>query len=159
MKSISLFFAIFILASFTVSSGTTWFTNFEEAKSAASQAKKYILLNFSGSDWCAPCIRLKAEIFSSEKFLGFAEDNLILANADFPRLKKNQLEKSQVRQNEALADKYNPDGKFPLTILLNADGKPIMTWEGLPQKSPEQFVDDIKRTLAAHTETITHASK
>ena len=44
-------------------------------------------------------------------------------------------------------------------IVLNADGKPIMTWEGLPQKSPEQFVDDIKRTLAAHTETITHASK
>ena len=159
MKSISLFLAVVIFTSFTVPSGTTWYTNFEEAKSEASQTKKYILLNFSGSDWCAPCIRLKSEIFSSEKFLAFAEDNLVLANADFPRLKKNQLEKSQVRQNEALADKYNPEGKFPLTILLNADGKAVMTWEGLPQKSPEQFVDEIKRTIAAHTETSTHAAK
>ena len=146
MKPLILFITTVIVSSFTFSSGTTWYTNFEQARSEASQAKKYILLNFSGSDWCAPCIRLKAEIFDSQKFLEFAEDNLVLVNADFPRLKKNQLEKAQLRQNEALAEKYNPDGKFPLTILLNAEGKPIKYWEGL-QKSPDQFVEEIKRTI------------
>ena len=123
MKPISLLVAVIIFASFTTGSGTTWYTNFEEAKSEASQTKKYILLNFSGSDWCAPCIRLKSEIFSSEKFLEFAGDNLVLANADFPRLRKNQLEKSQVQQNEVLAEKFNPEGKFPYTVLLSPDGK------------------------------------
>jgi thioredoxin-related protein len=151
MKPIALFFATVIFTSFTIISGTTWHTNFEQAKSEASQSKKFILLNFSGSDWCAPCIRLKTEIFASDAFLQYAEDNLVLANADFPRLKKNQLEKSQIQQNEALAEKYNPDGRFPLTILLNASGKPIKQWDGLPQKTPEQFVDEIKKTLdAAH---------
>lgn len=147
MKPISLLAITVIFTSFTILSGTTWHTDFEQARSEASQTKKYILLNFSGSDWCAPCIRLKNEIFASEKFLEFAEESLVLANADFPRLKKNQLEKAQIRQNEALAEKYNPEGKFPLTILLNTEGKPIKYWDGLPQKSPEQFVDDIKKIL------------
>ena len=147
MKPVILFIATIIFTSFTFSSGTTWYTNFEQARSEATQTKKYILLNFSGSDWCAPCIRLKAEFFGSEKFLEFAEDNLVLLNADFPRLKKNQLEKAQIRQNEALAEKYNPDGKFPLTILLTAEGKPIKYWEGLPHKSPVEFVEEIKKTV------------
>lgn len=149
MKPIIIIITAVFLSSFTIFSGTTWLTNFEEAKSEASQTKKYILLNFSGSDWCAPCIRLKTEIFASEAFVEYAEDNLVLANADFPRLKKNQLEKNQVLHNEALAEKYNPDGKFPFTILLNASGKPIKQWEGLPQKTAEQFVDEIKKTLIA----------
>jgi len=130
-------------------SGSTWLTNFEQAKLEASQTKKFILLNFSGSDWCAPCIRLKEEIFAAEIFIQYADDNLVLANADFPRLKKNQLEKKQIEHNEALAERFNPDGKFPLTILLNASGKFIKQWEGLPQKSPDQFVDEVKKLLHA----------
>ena len=149
MKPITLCIASIFFTSFTIISGTTWLTNFEQAKSEASQAKKFILLNFSGSDWCAPCVRLKTEIFSSEAFIEYAQDNLVLANADFPRLKKNQLDKSQIQHNEALAEKYNPEGKFPLTILLNASGKPIKYWDGIPQKTPEQFIDEIKKILNA----------
>lgn len=149
MKLITLFIATVFVSSFTITPGKTWLTNFEQAKLEASQAKKSILLNFSGSDWCLPCIKLKAEIFSSPVFAGFAEDNLILANADFPRLKKNQLDKNQLQHNELLAEKYNPQGKFPLTILLNSSGTVIMQWEGVPQKSPEAFVDDLKKLLNA----------
>ena len=149
MKLITLFIAMVFASSFSNTPGKTWLTNFEQAKLEASQAKKYILLNFSGSDWCMPCIRLKAEIFSSESFAAFAGDNLILANADFPRLKKNQLEKNQLQHNEVLAEKYNPHGKFPLTILLDSSGTVIRQWEGVPQKSPELFVDEIKKLLNA----------
>jgi thioredoxin-related protein len=149
MKLITLFIATVFVSSFTITPGKTWLTNFEQAKLEASQAKKSILLNFSGSDWCLPCIKLKTEIFSSEAFARFAEDNLILANADFPRLKKNQLDKNQIQHNELLAEKYNPHGKFPLTILLNSSGTVIMQWEGLPQKSPEVFVDELKKLLDA----------
>ena len=147
MKPVTLFLAVIFFFSFTIIPGKNWLTNLDQAKSEASQKKKFILLNFSGSDWCAPCIRLKSEIFSSASFIAFAEENLVLTNADFPRLKKNQLDKSQIGHNEALAEKYNPEGKFPLTILLNASGKEVRQWEGLPQKSPEQFVEEIKRIL------------
>jgi thioredoxin-related protein len=149
MRPITIFIAAVFLTSFTIIPGTNWLTNFDQAKSEASQTKKFILLNFSGSDWCLPCMKLKTEFFASGVFIEYAEDNLILANADFPRLRKNQLEKSQVQHNEALAEKYNPSGTFPLTILLDATGKEIKQWDGIPKKSPEQFVDEIKKIVNA----------
>src|SRR5438477_6010979 len=99
-----------------------WGTNFEEARQVAIQNHKYILLNFSGSDWCGPCIRLHDEIFESDVFKKMAATDLILVNADFPRLKKNQLPKEQQTQNDHLADQYNAKGSFPLTLLLTPDG-------------------------------------
>jgi peroxiredoxin len=56
-----------------------------------------------------------------------------LVRADFPRMKKNQLSKEQTAYNEKLAEKYNPKGKFPLTVLINPDGKVITEWDGYPK--------------------------
>lgn len=123
-----------------------WSLDFDKAKSEASQTHKFILLNFSGSDWCAPCIKLKRDIFEADAFKAYAVDHLVLVRADFPRLKKNQLDKAQTEQNEALAEKYNPQGKFPLTLLLDANGKVIKEWEGYVQASPAAFVQEIDGT-------------
>ena len=120
-----------------------WNTDFEKAKSQAMQSHKLIVLNFSGSGWCAPCIRTKKEIFESPAFQNYADQNLVLVNADFPRLKKNQLSKEQAKLNESLADKYDPEGKFPLTILFDERGKILTQWEGYPNESPEKFVQQI----------------
>jgi thioredoxin-related protein len=135
--------AILFSSLFTTSPG--WINNLEEAKKTASQKHELIVLNFSGSDWCGPCIRLKKEIFESEVFKNYANDNLVLVNADFPRSKKNQLSKDQVKINEALADKYDPKGVFPLTLVLNADGKVLRTYEALPDVSAEDFTSGIKK--------------
>ena len=129
---------------------TPWQTDFEKAKSEAKTENKFILLNFSGSDWCGPCIRLHKEIFDSEVFTKYADENLVLVNADFPRLKKNMLSKEQQKQNDALADKYNTDGAFPLTLLLDADGKVIKKWDGLPSETAEEFTNDIKAAADAN---------
>ena len=134
--------SIFVLSIFV--SSPEWLTDFNKAQQESVQSKKMILLNFSGSDWCAPCIRMRTEIFDSDVFNKYAAEHLVLVNADFPRLKKHQLTKEQTRQNEMLADKYNKDGKFPFTVLLNQDGKVLKEWDGLPKESPELFVDEIK---------------
>ncbi|GAB3739136.1 thioredoxin family protein [Spirosoma lituiforme] len=111
----------------------TWELNFDRAKAEAAQAHKFILLNFSGSDWCGPCIKLKKDIFESAEFGQFATDHLVLVRADFPRKSKNQLDASQITHNEALAEKYNPQGKFPYTVLLDANGRVLKSWDGYPQ--------------------------
>ena len=122
-----------------------WLTNFNLAKTEAEKTNKLILVNFSGSDWCAPCIELRKTIFESDKFIDFATSHLVLVNADFPRQNKHKLPVEQKKLNEALADKYNPQGKFPFTLLLTSDGKILKQWEGLPDLTDKQFVDELKQ--------------
>lgn len=144
MLPMKFFSVYFIAASIFIAVG--WETDFEKAKEKAAKEHKFILLNFSGSDWCIPCINLKRTIFENTSFQNFADSNLVLTNADFPRLKKNQLTKDQQKSNEKLADKYNPAGIFPYTLLLNAEGKLLKSWEGLPDFTAEQFILLIKET-------------
>lgn len=128
----------------------TWQLNFDQAKTEAAQSHKFILLNFSGSDWCGPCIKLKKNIFESAEFGQFATEHLILVRADFPRLSKNQLDARQTAHNEALAEKYNKQGKFPLTVLLDADGHILKEWDGYPQTlNVSSFLETIQSVTSA----------
>jgi len=126
-----------------------WYLDFDKAKEMAQTQHKYILLNFSGSDWCGPCIRMKQEIFDVESFRQFANEHLVLVNADFPRTKKHALTNEQQKKNDQLADQYNQQGIFPLTSLLTADGKVIKTWEGLPQVSADEFIKQLQSIVDA----------
>ena len=116
-----------------------WLTNFKEASQKAQEEHKYILLNFSGSDWCAPCIRMHKDIFNTPEFQRIAEKKLVMVNADFPRLKKNQLPVQQQQLNEEMAEKYNPKGNFPFTLLLDEKGKVVKTWEGFYSGGAMEF--------------------
>jgi len=90
------------------------------------------------------------DIFESKVFTSYASEHLVLLNADFPRLKKNQLSKEQQSKNDQLADAYNKEGVFPLTILLSADGKILKSWKGFPQITPEAFTDQVKAVADAN---------
>lgn len=137
------------LLSISLLAGPKWHTDYNEAKTEADSTHKLVLINFSGSDWCGPCIRMKREIFDTEAFEKYSGDNLVLVRADFPRSKKNQLSKEQVKRNELLAEKYNKDGKFPLTVLVNTQGKVLKTWEGFPNETPVRFISEISSIINA----------
>lgn len=128
---------------------STWLTDFDAAKKIAREKHELILLNFSGSDWCGPCIRLHKEVFDSDEFHAVADKQLVLVNADFPRLKKNQLSKEQQAQNDKLADAYNRTGSFPSTVLLDENGKVLKVWEGFPKGGSAAFIDEINAAINA----------
>lgn len=121
-----------------------WETNFETAQKAAKEKNQLILLNFSGSDWCIPCIAMHHDYFDSSVFTEMADKNLVMVNVDFPRKKKNEAAADIVKRNEILAEKYNKQGSFPLTLLLNSDGKVIKSWIGKPKISVELWTQEIK---------------
>ncbi len=127
-----------------------WEPNFENAKKMAKENHKVILLNFSGSDWCAPCILLRKDYLENETFTKMADDNLIMVNADFPRKKKNIVSEEWTKRNEALAEQYNKEGSFPFTLLLDANGKVLKTWRGKPEVSVEKWTAEIKAICDAH---------
>ncbi|MGB8193101.1 MAG: thioredoxin family protein [Chitinophagaceae bacterium] len=138
------------LLSIVLLSSIHWETDFAKAKQSAKTEHKLILLNFSGSDWCGPCIRMHKEIFESKSFTQYAGDHLVLVNADFPRLKKHQLPDDQLKRNNQLAEAYNKEGDFPFTLLLTEEGIVLKTWHGLPKVSPEAFVEEIKEASHAN---------
>jgi thiol-disulfide isomerase/thioredoxin len=145
MNKLLLITFCFITASFT-----KWEPDFSTAVQTAREKHRLILVNFSGSDWCGPCIRMRNEIFENEIFSKMADTCILLVNADFPRNRKNQLSKPQVKQNEMLADKFNPNGSFPYTVLINAEGKLIKAWDGLPKENAEQFAREVKAICDAN---------
>ena len=126
-----------------------WHNDMRQAKQLARTEHKHILLNFSGSDWCGPCILLRKDILDNQDFLAMADTALVLVNADFPRKKKDQLSARQQKLNDALADQYNSQGKFPYTLLLNADGKVLKTWEGNPGLKPAEFATQVQTIIDA----------
>ncbi|GAT64218.1 thioredoxin family protein [Paludibacter jiangxiensis] len=128
----------------TASYGQQWQHSWNETTSLSQKEHKHILLNFSGSDWCLPCMRMHKNVFGSNEFTAFASQNLVMYNADFPRNKKNQLNKEIEKQNNALADLYNKEGHFPFTVLLDSNGKVLKQWNGLYTGSVENFIAEIK---------------
>ena len=120
----------------------------DTAKTNAAEKHRLILLNFSGSDWCIPCIKMRKEIFENAAFKSLSDSLLVMINADFPRSKKNLPDVKTRKQNEALADKYNPNGAFPYTVLLDADGKAIKAWNGLPKGDAASFSSEVRAICA-----------
>ena len=132
-----LFYLMFLVA--TVSFGQEWNTNFETTKKTATAKNQRIILVFSGSDWCAPCMKLEREIWDSEAFKSYAKENYTLLKADFPKRKKNKLSKALQTQNEQLAETYNPNGYFPLVVILDKTGKQLGEL-GYKKTTPEAYI-------------------
>ncbi len=136
--------AFMMVACFFAVFGSFAQAKFEQAKQQAHEQHKLILLNFSGSDWCGPCIKLKKDFLEIPAFQQFSDSTLVFINADFPRQKKHQLSKEEQQQNDLLAEHYNAKGAFPFTVLLDENGRPLKSWEGYPKEKPEEFIDEIQ---------------
>jgi len=121
-----------------------WIKNIEEAKELALKNDKPIVLVFSGSDWCAPCIKLDKQVFTTDEFKKYAGDNYVLLKADFPQRKKNKLSKDQQTHNNQLAEKYNQNGFFPLIVVLNSKGISIGSI-GYEKVSANNYIEKINK--------------
>lgn len=106
----------------SLSAGDAWLTDYEAAKTQAAAEQKPLLLEFTGSDWCPPCMRLNKEVFSQKTFLDYAAEELVLVKLDFPRKKEQSAELKA--QNVALRDQFGIRG-YPTIVLLTPQGELI----------------------------------
>ena len=122
----------------------SWGTDIVAAKTEAQASDKHILLSFSGSDWCANCMRLEKTLFESTLFQQYALEHFVLLNADFPARKKNRLSEAQTQHNEQLAEKYNRAGLFPMVLILNAEGE-VVGKLSHPKERAEDYMEQLKK--------------
>ncbi|MFN2541524.1 MAG: thioredoxin family protein [Chthoniobacterales bacterium] len=147
-KARALFFASAILLGVATSAQAAgeWLTDFKKAQQEAKASSKLLLINFTGSDWCGFCILLDRQVFSKAEFKDYASKNLVLLEADFPRMGgprwKEQSDAIRT-QNEELAKKYQIFG-FPTIVVLNGDGK-IVGELGYMQGGPEEFIAELDK--------------
>jgi protein disulfide-isomerase len=120
-----------------------WMTDFEAAKKEAAKRNLPILAEFSGSDWCPPCMRLNEEVFSSAEFLDYAKDHVVLFLADFPR--RTAQDPELKKQNNKLAEQYGV-AYFPTILLLKADGT-VINKTGYQAGGAASYVEHIKSLL------------
>ena len=102
---------------------TQWMTNLEEAQKMAKKDKMPVLLYFTGSDWCAPCIQLKEDFLETEEFRAKTQ-GYYLVKIDIPR-QIDIVSPEQLAYNKEVLKKYNSDRSFPLLIAYNHKGKKI----------------------------------
>jgi len=119
-------------------------TDFAAALKTAAAEKKTILLEFTGSDWCPPCMMMKKEVLSQDSFKTFAADKLVFVELDFPRAKEQSPE--LVKQNDELQTKFNVEG-YPTFILLDSAGKELGRTVGFMDGGPNAFLQWIKSTM------------
>ena len=119
-----------------------WQTDIDVAKKIASNENKPIILVFQGSDWCAPCIKLEREIWSTETFKKYAKKHYVMLKADFPRRKKNALSAAQGKANAKLAEKYNKNGIFPFVVVLNSKGE-VLGETGYKKTTPDNYIIEL----------------
>lgn len=116
-----------------------WQTDYEQALATAKSTNKCVLLNFTGSDWCAPCIQMEKAVFRKAAFLNYAKENLVLVEIDFPRRKV--IPEKVAKQNERLADQYEIEKSgYPTVVLLSPDGKNLGQLEGYGDDGPADII-------------------
>jgi len=132
--------SIFLLMNCFLVFSQDWETSYKNSIIKAQNQNKKIILVFQGSDWCGPCIKLSKEIWSTEEFIAYSKINYILIQADFPRKKMNALTKEQQKINNFLAEKYNPNGYFPLVVVLNKNGE-VLGETSYKKTTPKQYIN------------------
>jgi thioredoxin-related protein len=127
-----------------IARGSEWQTDYEQALATAKAVNKCVLLDFTGSDWCGPCIEMKRVVFSRAAFLNYAKKNLVLVEIDYPKAKA--LPEKIAKQNERLLHQYGIDKSgYPTVILLNPDGKILGQLEGYSGERPADIISWIEK--------------
>lgn len=143
MKTITTALAALLLASFTaLAGGAGWMTDLDKALKKSKAENKPILIEFTGSDWCPPCIMMNKEVFTKKEFIKKASKKFILVELDFPRGDKALTEK-----NRPHATKYNVEG-FPTVVLLDGKQKEFHRFLAAKHPSVEKFLSHLDKSLS-----------
>lgn len=118
-----------------------WSTDVEAAVAQAKKEKKAVLVEFTGSDWCPPCIIMNKNVFSKKEFIDVASKDFVLVEVDLPNGDKELAAKNQI-----VAEKYKIEG-FPTVILLNGEGKEFSRFFAAEYPKIDDFLAHLKTSL------------
>jgi thioredoxin-related protein len=137
-----------LVAAFTVSlvQAGDYLTDFEAGKKKAAAENKALLVKFTGSDWCQPCMKLEKEVFSKSSFKKAVAKDFVVVVLDFPQKKK--LPKDEAAANKKVAKQYNLEG-YPTVMLMDAQGKVFKLLSSYNGGGASAYLKSIQTSLKA----------
>lgn len=119
MKAIKLFITTLISISIfaTIAQAGDWITDIDAGVAKAKKENKSVMVEFTGSDWCPPCMQMHKNVFSKKEFTKKAGEKYILVKIDIPNKDKELRAK-----NEKVLAKHRVQG-VPTVILFDKEGK------------------------------------
>lgn len=111
--------AVLAAGAFPAAAELQWQTDLDAARRQAAAEHKAVLVDFTGSDWCHWCIRLRKEILDTPEFEAYAADKFVPVELDIPNDRSSNP--ALYARNEELSVAYNVNG-FPTVMVMNAEG-------------------------------------
>ncbi len=121
--------------------GSDWMTDIDAALAKGKTENKAVMVEFTGSDWCPPCIMMHKKVFSQKTFTDEASKKYILVVIDIPN-KDPELKK----KNSLVMKKYSVRG-VPTVILFGDDSKEFSRFSASQFPSVETFLTQLDSEL------------
>ena len=135
-----LILSLLLLATITARAEVTWLTDLDAAKAKGVKENKPVLVDFTGSDWCPPCIQLHKVVFESAEFAAVAS-KYVLVELDYPR--KTPQAPELKAKNAELSKKFGISG-FPTVLLIDAkSGEVFGKTVGFGGQTAKEYLDKL----------------
>jgi len=118
-----------------------WLTDVHAGIVKAKKEGKAVMVEFTGSDWCPPCIMMHKRVFSKKEFTTAASKKYVLVKIDIPHGDRELYVK-----NQKVLDKYGV-GVVPTVILLGNDGKEFDRFTASRYPTVDEFLAKLKSAL------------
>jgi len=140
--------ASFAMTAPAVAADEIWIEdNMPAALEKAKAEGKDILVDFTGTDWCVWCIRLKDEVFTQSEFKENIPDDFVLVMLDFPR-EKPQTDEVKAH-NAEWQQKFEIQG-YPTIVLTDASGEEYAR-TGYREGGPTPYVEHLNELREGKT--------
>ncbi|MBB6460416.1 thioredoxin family protein [Flammeovirga kamogawensis] len=119
-----------------------WINDAHKASELMEKNNAPLIINFTGSDWCGWCKKIKAEIFDTDEFKAWVKENkVVLLELDFPRtIQQSDLLKAQ---NQSLAQQFQVKG-YPTIFVIK--GKEVIQ-TGYVKGGPENWIKSVEENI------------
>ena len=135
-----------------------WTTDLAAARTQAAAEKKDVLMLFTGSDWCPPCMMLEAQVFGQAPASRLTDD-FVPVLLDFPENKPQPA--GLAARNAATQERYGVQG-YPTVLLTTAAGEKYgeLGYQGRYESGgAAAFLADVKALRARHAGTPTDSGE
>ena len=118
----------------------------EAALPQAQKEGRDIMLEFTGKEWCPPCIHLRTKILETPEFEKAVGDKYMLVEVVFPRLPSAvaAIPEEQRNANEKFLAHHRIETGLPTVLMLDAQGFPYAQVAGA-RRTTDAYLQELEK--------------